>query len=196
MPSSADAFDAAIDRAVEAVQDAVAAADDPHQIVLIDGRSGSGKTTLAARLRERWHGPASVGGTVQVVALDDLYPGWDGLAQGAAIACVRVLGPVHAGRSAWWRRWDWARSAPGDAVRTRADAPLVIEGAGLLTEESAALASIRVWLESPTDSRRARALARDGETYRPHWERWAAQEDAHLTAHDPRHLATIVVDVP
>lgn len=190
MPSSADGFDAAIDRAVTLVQRAVAATPGAQPIVLIDGRSGSGKTTLATRLREHW------GGEVQVVALDDLYPGWDGLAQGAAIACAQVIEPVRAGRAAWWRRWDWARSAPGDAYRTRADAPLIVEGSGLLTDASAALAPIRVWLESPTASRRSRALARDGETYRPHWERWAAQEDAHLASHDPRSLATIVVDVP
>lgn len=160
-------------------------------IVLIDGRSGAGKTTLAAALADAWPGP------VRIVALDDLYPGWDGLAAGAEQARTAILEPVCAGETARWQRWDWARSEPGEQVTTSAEgAPLIIEGAGILTAASAALAPIRVWLESPEAARRERALARDGESYRPHWERWAAQEREHLSADDPRTLATIVVDVP
>ena len=164
-------------------------AHDPHPIILIDGRSGAGKTTLAARLREMWP-------DAEVVGLDDLYPGWDGLAAGAEIARERIMLPVSRGSAARWRRWDWVTSAPGAERLTRADVPLIVEGSGSLTAASARLASVRVWLESPADSRRARALARDGETYRPHWERWAAQEDAHLAGDDPVAHATIVVQVP
>jgi hypothetical protein len=58
------------------------------------------------------------------------------------------------------------------------------------------LSDIRVWLESPETSRRVRALARDGDTYRPHWERWGAQERAHLAADDPARLATLRFDIP
>jgi cytidylate kinase len=41
-----------------------------------------------------------------------------------------------------------------------------------------AFAAVRVWLEAPATVRKERALARDGDTYAPHWDRWAAQEDA------------------
>lgn len=192
MPSSADAVDAALDGAADAVQDAIAALAPgaASQIVLIDGQSGSGKTTLARRLRERWPG------TVQVVALDDIYPGWDGLSAGAEQARALILEPISHGEIARWHRWDWARSAPGDAVTTTPRAALIIEGSGVLTEASAALAPVRVWLESPADARRERALARDGDTYRPHWERWAIQEERHLAVDHPRRLATIVAQVP
>ena len=37
-----------------------------------------------------------------------------------------------------------------------------------------------VWLELEAPARRARALARDADVYRPHWERWAQQEDSLL----------------
>ncbi|MBN9214543.1 MAG: hypothetical protein ABS62_06210 [Microbacterium sp. SCN 70-200] len=190
MPSSADAFDAAIRRAAETVQDAVVAAGLARAVILIDGRSGAGKTTLAALLRERWSGD------VQIVALDDVYPGWDGLAAGAEIVREQILEPLANGTSAHWRRWDWARAEPGETMVTDATTPVIIEGSGVLTPASAVLAPIRVWLESPTASRRERALARDGDTYRPHWDRWAAQEDVHLTADAPRDLATIIIDVP
>ena len=191
MPSSADGFDAAIARAERAVRDAWATAvpGDAPALTLIDGRSGSGKTTLAARL-------ASGGDSVQVVALDDLYPGWDGLAEGAELARTLILEPYVAGRVARWRRWDWTRQAPGEKRETHPGLPLVVEGSGMLTAEAAALAPVRVWLESPESTRRERALARDGDTYRPHWARWAAQEVRHLADDDPLAHATIVVEVP
>jgi hypothetical protein len=53
-----------------------------------------------------------------------------------------------------------------------------------------------VWMQAPTSSRRARALARDGDTYRPHWDRWAAQEEAHVTANAPGDAATHVFTMP
>lgn len=193
MPSSADdSVGEALGRAADAVMDAAARAAGSVEVpvILIDGRSGSGKTTLAAELRRRWTG------AVQVVALDDVYPGWDGLAEGADRVRTQILEPVRAGVVVQWRRWDWAAGAPGDSVVTLPAVPLIVEGVGVLTAASARLASIRVWLESPELSRRDRALARDGDTYRPHWRRWAAQEESHLAADHPRDLATIVVEVP
>ena len=68
--------------------------------------------------------------------------------------------------------------------------------AGLLTPQTARLGDVRVWVEAPDAARKARALGRDGETFRPHWERWARQEDVHIQRDGPRSLATHVVDVP
>ena len=52
----------------------------PAPTFLIDGPSGSGKTTLAAEIEQHWNSAVKL----QVVHMDDLYPGWDGLAEGAA----------------------------------------------------------------------------------------------------------------
>lgn len=191
MPSSADEVDAALASAVARIEAAVSTlAPEIIPIVLIDGRSGAGKSSVARRLRERWQGP------VTVIGLDELYPGWDGLAAGATLAREFILTPLSEGRAAAWHRWDWAADAPGAEVVTPADVPLILEGAGALTPRTAHLAHVRVWLEAPEDSRRDRALTRDGDTYRPHWIRWAAQEEHHLRTHHPQSLATIVVDVP
>lgn len=179
---------AALDAAVSEIVSAVSAADLP--LVLIDGRSGSGKSTLAHRLVEAWDGP------VQLIALDALYPGWDGLAAGAETVRVRVLEPYARGEIAHWQRWDWADDRYAETVAVDPSLPLVVEGSGLLIPASAALAGVRVWMESPEISRRERALERDGDTYRPHWERWARQEDAHLAQHRPVALSTLRVDVP
>lgn len=159
---------------------------------MIDGRSGAGKSTLVRRLVMRWPGT----GGVQVLALDSVYPGWDGLAEGADLAVRDVLTPHAHGRCGVWRRWDWDAERLAEAHAVASTLPLIVEGAGALTPAAAALADVAVWLESPSASRRHRALERDGDAYRPHWERWAAQEQAHMAAHDPRGLATLVVEVP
>ena len=92
--------------------------------------------------------------------------------------------------------WDWTRDRVAEEREVPVDVPLVVEGAGVLTPASRMLSDVQVWVESPTGSRRERALDRDGDAYRPHWERWAAQEEAHIRAHDPASLAVIIVDVP
>ena len=52
--------------------------DASNPVVVIDGRSGAGKSTLARLLVDTWPLP----GLVQLVALDSIYPGWDGLSSG------------------------------------------------------------------------------------------------------------------
>jgi hypothetical protein len=58
----------------------------------------------------------------------------------------------------------------------------------------AAHASLLVWVEAPQPERFRRGIARDGEAYRPHWERWAAQEDAHFAADHTRASAQLRVN--
>lgn len=193
-PSSAsgDPVSAALEIAATQVLEAVAATAAANPVVLIDGRSGSGKTSLARRLVARW----PLRGRVQLVALDALYPGWDGLADGVATASESILVPHARGVMGVWERWDWADSAPAEAHAVDPALPLIVEGSGLLTAVTAQLADVRVWLEAPTSSRMRRALERDGDTYRPHWDRWAAQEDAHLARDAPVRRATYVFAIP
>jgi uridine kinase len=173
---------------VAAVDDIVAAASAARGAVriLIDGRSGSGKTTLAREIATRVPG-------LQTVALDDLYPGWDGLHEGSERALLDVLRPHADGEVGRSRRWDWAESRYGERFVVSPERPLLVEGAGILTPRSAALADIRVWVEAATDERRRRALQRDGATYEPHWDRWARQEDRHLAENVPQTWATHTV---
>ena len=70
------------------------------------------------------------------------------------------------------------------------------EGVGALSVAARPLLDLAVWLELETPARRSRALARDGETYAPHWERWAAHEEAYLARHGPRAAADLVVRLP
>lgn len=154
--------------------------------VLIDGRSGSGKSTLAHHLQLTWRGSL-------VVRLDDIYPGWDGLDWAVDHVCTALLEPRSAGRVGRWRSWDWATGTP---VRWHAVPPqrrLIVEGVGALTAASRAHADLGIWVDTSDDTRKRRALARDGDSYGPHWDRWAAQEDDFIARHRPRLFADWVV---
>ena len=193
-PSSADAdpVSTALEVAASHVLEAIVGVAASNPVVLIDGRSGSGKTSLARALVARW----PLRGRVQLVALDSLYPGWDGLADGAEAARDLILRPHARGLIGVWERWDWEASAPAEAHAVDPSLPLIVEGSGLLTAATARLGDVRVWLESPPQSRMRRALQRDGETYRPHWARWAEQEERHLALDEPTRRATHVFAIP
>ena len=106
--------------------------------------------------------------------MDDVYPGWDGLAPTPALLHDQVLEPLARGERAAYRRLDWvrptgrrgARGAAGAAARRRG-----LRGRGVARVR---LRVGAVWVEASREVRFARAIDRDGEAYRPHWERWAA----------------------
>lgn len=133
-------------------------------VVTLDGYSGSGKSTLAAALARLVNG-------WQVLHLDDWYPGWDGLVEGAHIA-RRIAADLRGGRASSYEAWDWENGTTGVTISVPL-APTIIEGCGAIEAE----ADLSVWIADPgEDERRSRALARDGQTYAPHWRRWADQD--------------------
>ena len=154
--------------------------------VLIDGRSGSGKSTLAQKLALAWV-------TSTVVRLDDIYPGWDGLAWTVEHIREALLEPRAAGRPGAWRCWDWTTGAPADWHHVEPEQRLIVEGVGALTAANRKLADLGIWVDTPDAERKRRALLRDGDTYRPHWDRWAAQEEAFLARYQPRAVADWIV---
>ncbi len=160
--------------------------------VVIDGRSGAGKSTLADLVVSMWGRP----GGVRLVRMDDVYPGWHGLAAATRMIADDVLLPRAAGVDGSWRAWDWGADRPAERRPLEAFGDLVVEGCGSLTAATAALADVSVWVDGDADARRERALLRDGDGFRPHWDGWAAQERAHIDAHRPATRAGVVVTVP
>lgn len=154
-------------------------------VILIDGGAGAGKTTLAAALAQAWDGP------LQVVGMDDFYPGWGGLAEASRAVAEQVLRPSDPG----YRRWDWGRSKPAEWVPIDPGLPLLLEGCGALTPASRALADLGVWCDLDAAERERRAIARDGETFAAHWAEWRAQQAEHWRRHRPWELADLRVTV-
>lgn len=185
--------------------------------ILIDGRSGAGKTTLAAQWQRQLSPRTEAGAVVnaepypeastvtdsetstktgrplQVVHLDDLYPGWDGLQEGSRIVAESVLRADNPG----FYRWDWYADRNAEWVALDPTANLIIEGAGALTNASVRAAKARVadprannvlsvWVELESEERKRRALLRpDGEGFAPFWDKWAQQEEVHLRTLPP-----------
>lgn len=170
--------------AAEIVAAAFRVRDIPR--ILIDGCSGSGKSTLASELQQ-------LRPDLQWVALDSIYPGWDGLRAGSDRACARVLVPHAAGAWGSWQRWDWAARRGAEEHEVDPAGPLLVEGSGVLTARSATYGDVRVWVEAGAATRRARALARDGAMYEPHWDRWARQEERHVASDQPQRWTTHVL---
>ena len=155
------------------------------KVVAVDGRSGSGKTTLAEALGAELEAP--------VVSLEYLYGGWDGLERGLGLLVTEVLGPLSRGRTARVPRYDWVRDTWDEPWLLSPPDTLVIEGVGAGARRAAAYASVLVWLEAAASVRKKRALDRDGETFAPHWDRWAAAEDAMLARERTPDRADLVI---
>lgn len=162
-------------------------------VVLIDGRSGAGKTALATAMAEELG--------AEVLHLEDLYPGWDGLAEGAK----SVAGALTTGQ---YIRYDWHAEAFAEQHRLNLSVPLIIEGCGAISHANLAAAQDAarsadcagtvesIWIDCPEPVRRKRALSRDGQMFAPYWNRWARQEDAHIERERPRELADIIYSDP
>jgi uridine kinase len=181
---------AAADEAVAAALLAISRAQPrcgTTTVVAIDGPSGAGKTVFAAALAERLPG-------AQLLHMDDLYPGWDGLDQAVADLHDQVLAPLARGERAAYRRWDWEHDRYAGWQDLPATNLLLVEGVGAGASPGAEHESVLIWLEADRDVRLQRGIDRDGESYLPYWQRWAAQEEALFAADGTRNRADLIVN--
>jgi hypothetical protein len=157
------------------------------RLVTVDGYSGAGKSLLSGRLA------AALGGA-PVVALDQFYPGWDGLAAAVPLAVDWVAAPLVAGRAARWRRFDWNAGRYAEWRETPWAPVVVLEGCGSGSTALRPYTSTAVWVDAPAACRAERLRARaDWADYAPHRARWAAQEEALFAAERPWQHADVVV---
>ncbi len=156
-------------------------------VVAVDGPSGSGKTTLAGQLARALPGAA-------LVPMDDLYPGWDGLAEAVPSLCRQVLEPLAGGARAAYVRYDWVSEQFAETVEVPAADVLIVEGVGSSAGPCTEHLAVRVWVEADRAARMARGLARDGEAFRPHWQSWAVQEESLFAADGTRSRADLIID--
>lgn len=171
-------------------------------IVAIDGRSGAGKSTLAKQVS------ALTGAAV--VEGDEFYAGgtserWDAMAPSAMVDhCIDwrrqrpVLEALAQGREASWRGYDWIADDGRLARRATTCVShriVLLEGAYSARPELADLLDLRVLVDTPRATRRARLLLREGGSYRGDWEaRWSSAEDhyfAFVMPHDSFDLIVV-----
>lgn len=161
-----------------------AAACGATQVFAIDGRSGSGKTALALELADELACP--------ILHLENVYPGWHGL--DSAVGQLRhLLAALAIGETGTIGQWDWHLNRPKADLVVVPPPTLIVEGVGAGAASIRPFLSYLIWLEAPTEVRKARALARDGEVYEPWWDAWAEQEDAYLLRDRPKERADVIM---
>lgn len=157
------------------------------RVVAIDGPSGSGKSTAASRLAD------ALGGA-PVVRLDAMYPGWDGLDAVVPLLVEWVLRALADDRQARYRLYDWERGEYAEWHDVPPTGVLVVEGVGSGARAATPYLSTVVWMDAPEKIRYDRGIERDGDAYRPHWQRWAEQEARHFAAEGTAARADLTVD--
>ena len=170
----------------------------PTPVVLIDGRAGSGKSTLARLLQDQVFQETKQ--SPKVIHMDDLYAGWEGLAQGSLYLVENILKPIRLAGKAHWQRWDWANdkrggSDPGNGWREfDGENMLIIEGCGSVTAQSADLADLTIWIEAELQTRKERFETRDRGLFSNFWNSWSAQEDEFFQEKRPEQLCELTVN--
>lgn len=151
-------------------------------LVAIDGPSGAGKSSLAAALVARAVASARAAGRVDPpVALisTDFFATWDNPVAWWPELERDLLGPLLRGDSARYRPLDWSAGDPRPGPLRWLDwAPLVIvEGVSSARRSIAPRLDLALWVEgADSDTRLARALARDGAAIEPQLRDWQAFE--------------------
>ena len=174
--------DVGLDEAVSVIRDHCV---NGVETVLLDGPSGAGKSTLADALVAAW------AGEVTLVRMDNLYPGWGGLAAGGEHVHDHLLAPRIRATESRWRRHDWESETPAEWHTVPARRSLILEGCGVLTRANAPLATVRVWLDADDGVRKVRALARDHGGFDAHWDEWDSQFSRFLATESPAAAADV-----
>ena len=156
-------------------------------VVAIDGPSGAGKTALSRQVA------AHLGDGTQILHFDHVYPGWEGLAATPPVVARDVLEPLSRGDAGRTPRWDWGADVPGANIVVPPTDVLLLDGCGSGARVIRPYLSYLVWLDAPSDVRRARAESRGDDTVAQWWDLWAAQEAEHFAAEGTEAAADVTL---
>ena len=154
------------------------------KVIAVDGRSGAGKSTLGRQLRDELN--------AELITMDYLYGGWDGLSRGVDLLVSEVLNPLAASQIAKVPHYDWINECWGAPRELAPPEFLVVEGVGAGAQRAASYVSVLVWLSANTNTRKKRGLDR-ASAYELHWDYWAAEEDKMYEEDRPWERADLVL---
>ena len=167
-------------------------------VVLIDGRAGAGKSLFAKELSDAYFKLDNQ--AARIIAMDDLYPGWEGLALGSIYLHTNILRPLAQSKAATWQVWDWSKNQRGanDAVNGHREfsggTALIVEGCGAISRLTSELADLTIWIEADSEVRRTRFNLRDSGKFDGYFSIWSAQEDEFYQKEKSQQLAQIVIE--
>lgn len=166
-------------------------------IVLIDGRAASGKSQFAKDLSEAYFQVDKQ--AARVVHMDDLYPGWNGLAEGSVYLLTNILLPLANSRSANWQVWNWRKNhrgaeEPGNGRREFAGGTLlIVEGCGSISRLSSTNSDFQIWIDADDAARKERFSKRDSGKFDEYFGIWSAQEDEYYEREKSKQLAELII---
>jgi uridine kinase len=156
------------------------------RLVAVDGPGGAGKSVFSARLA-RALDDAPVIHTDDFASWDNPHGWWPRFEE-------QVLGPLERGEPVRYQRWDWAAHRLGDWVEVRESDVVIVEGVSSSRAAVKDRLTMAIWIESPREMRLDRGIERDGESMRPAWDRWMAEEVAFFARDRTRQRADLIVD--
>lgn len=166
-------------------------------IVLIDGRAASGKSQFAKDLSEAYFQVDKQ--AARVIHMDDLYPGWNGLAEGSVYLLTNILLPLANSRSANWQVWNWRKNhrgaeEPGNGRREFAGGTLlIVEGCGAISRLSSTNSDFQIWIDADDAARKERFSKRDSGKFDEYFGIWSAQEDEYYEREKSKQLAELII---
>ena len=158
---------------------------DAVRLVGIDGCGGAGKSTFAERLAchgDRW----PIVHTDDFASHDEPLEWWPRM-------LADVIEPLSHGKPATFRPYDWVNRRPGPVTTIEPAAVVVIEGVGATRKVWRDRLAMRIWIDTDSDRRLRRGLARDGEALAEFWREWRIAEDRYVADEDPMSYADVVV---
>lgn len=154
----------------------------------MDGPSGAGKSTFAEDLAQELG--------VQLIRTDH-FATWNDPATMWWPRLAKALDQIAAGKPGRYQKTDWsqgfARPEQGDWVEIAPAPVLILEGFSAARKANTRV-STAIFVDHGTEETRlARALARDGEQYREHFQRWQQFERGWFAVDETKARADYVV---
>ena len=160
---------------------------DPNALVIIGvgGFGASGKTTIANVV-------AKAQSRTQIVATDEFFNGETFDLDRLRTDVIEVL---RSKKRATFKPWNWATSTLGEERSIKPSGLVIIEGVCALHQMFRKHYSVRIWINTPSETRLARAIQRDGEASREKWLTvWMPNEAAYVERDQPITCAQAIID--